>query len=290
MPAPSNPFAFRHLTGLATRVKVVDIGANPIDGEAPYAGLIAQGDADVVGFEPNPDALARLDAMKGPSETYLPHAVGDGARHTLHVCRAQGMTSLLRPDPAVLDCFHGFPQWGEVLETCEVDTVRLDDVPATEGLDYLKIDIQGGELMVFRNGAERLAGACVVHTEVEFLPLYVGQPLFSDVDQFLRGLGYVLHRFHPLVSRVVRPLLVDNNIYAPMSQAVWADAIFIRDFTRPELFSDRQLLVTARILHDCYQSLDICARLLAEYDRRHGATACRDYLAGLQAAAARQAA
>lgn len=291
MSAPHDPFAFRQLTGLAPRVKIVDIGANPIDdAEAPYARLLAEGTAEVVGFEPNPDALACLEAAKGPHETYLPHAVADGGRHTLHVCWAQGMTSLLKPDPAVLDCFHGFPAWGAVMGTREVETVRLDDVASTAGMDYLKIDIQGGELMVFRNGVERLGAACVIHTEVEFLPLYVDQPLFSDVDQFLRAQGFVLHQFCPINSRVVRPLMLDGNIYAGMSQAVWADALFIRDFTKPETYSDRQLLVTARILHDCYRSYDICARLLQEHDRRDGGRLLDTYLSGLHRAAGRQAA
>lgn len=290
MSAPLDPFAFRQLTGLAPQVKIVDIGANPIDDEAPYAGLLAGGDAEVVGFEPNPDALARLEAARGPHETYLPHAVADGGRHSLKVCWAQGMTSLLQPNPVVLDCFHGFSAWGTVMETREVETVRLDDVAATEGMDYLKIDIQGGELMVFRNGVERLRDACVIHTEVEFLPLYVDQPLFSDVDQFLRAQGFVFHRFYPIRSRMVRPMLLDGDIYAEMSQAVWADALFIRDFTKPESYSDRQLLVTARILHDCYKSFDVCARLLQEHDRRTGGSLLDAYLTGLHRAAARQAA
>ena len=74
--------SFQALTGgLAPRVKVVDIGANPIDSEPPYAGMLRAGLAEVVGFEPNPAALAVLESRKGPLERYFPHAVGDGARH-----------------------------------------------------------------------------------------------------------------------------------------------------------------------------------------------------------------
>ena len=54
---------FRALTGAAMdRVKVVDIGANPIDSEPPYAGMLRTGAVEVVGFEPNPLALAALEA------------------------------------------------------------------------------------------------------------------------------------------------------------------------------------------------------------------------------------
>ena len=272
---------FKELTGTEPKIKIVDIGANPIDGEAPYSPLVRAGLAHVVGFEPNPEALAKLQTQKGPNDTYLPHAVGDGARHTLNICAAPGMTSLLTPNPGVLNLFHGFPHWGSVTSTREVETVRLDDVPETAGLDLLKIDIQGGELMVFQNAERRLADALVIQTEVEFLPLYQAQPLFSDVDQFLRRRGFVLHRFFPEVSRVIQPLVVDNNIYAGLSQIVWADAIFVKDFTRLDLLSDAQLLKMAAILHECYRSFDLVLHLLTELDRRtHGSLAAR-YLAGL---------
>lgn len=283
MTAPDSQPTFRALTKIETRVKVVDIGANPIDGTPPYAGLLARGEADVVGFEPNPDALDRLNAQKGRNETYLPHAIGDGGTHTLHVCQAPGMTSLLTPNPAVLGCFHGFPDWGRVVATRTVDTMRLDDVPETIGVDLLKIDIQGAELMAFRNGQDRLRDAVVVQTEVEFMPLYVDQPLFSDVDRFLREQGFMLHRFFPIVSRVIRPVLLNNNIYEGMSQSVWADAIFVKDFTKLDRLSDRQMLVMAKIMHDCYRSVDLCAHLLVEYDRRNGTGTCQAYLSAIQA-------
>lgn len=285
----SQTFAsFRELTNVAVRIKVVDIGANPIDGSPPYQPLIDGNVADIVGFEPNPDTLAKLESLKGPYETYLPHAIGDGRRHTLHICGAPGMTSLLKPNPNVLNRFHGFPQWGQVLSTLDIETKRLDDVPETTGVNLIKIDIQGGELMAFQNAVERLKDVLVIQTEVEFLPLYVDQPLFSDVDMFLRQQGFMFHRFYPTVSRVISPMLVNNDIYAGMSQIVWADALFVRDFTRPERMSDHQLLQTATILHDCYRSVDLVMHLLSEYDQRCGSSIAQTYLRGLQGGSAVQ--
>lgn len=279
-PAPAR--SLDTLIGIGRRIKIVDIGANPIDGTPPYASLLRAGHADVVGFEPNPEALARLGAMRGPNEVYLPHAVADGQRHTLNFCQAPGMTSLLEPNPEILSLFHGFPDWGKVLATEPVDTVRLDDIEATRGVELLKLDIQGAELMALRHGQDRLREVLVVQTEVEFLPLYVDQPLFSDIDLFLRPFGLMFHRFYPTVSRVVRPLLVDNNIFAGLSQIVWADAVFIRDITRLDRLADEQLLGIATILHDCYASIDIALHLLTEYDRRRGTSLGSAYLTGLQ--------
>jgi len=277
---PPTSFAtLREILDREVRVEIVDIGSNPIDGDPPYKTLLAGGAAGLVGFDPNLDALAQLEKNKGPNEVYLPHAVADGKQHTLRICHAAGMTSLLQPNPEVLELFHGFSEWGRVIREEKVDTVRLDDVAAIRRMDYLKIDIQGGELMVFQNAVARLADCVVIQTEVEFLPMYVGQPLFSDVDQFLRQQGFVLHRFHPLISRTLKPMVINNDIYAGLSQLFWADAIFVRDFTNLATLDDRQLLVMAVVMHDVYKAFDLVLRLLLEHDKRHNTQLGAKYMA-----------
>src|SRR5262245_10378963 len=167
-PRPARAPNLSTLLGLSCIIKVVDIGANPIGSPAPYASLLTSGCAEVIGFEPNAEALARLNSQKGPRETYFPYAIGDGRQHTLHVCHADGMTSLLQPNPEVLSLIHGFSAWGQVLRTEVVETKRLDDIPATAALDYLKLDIQGAELMALEHATDRLHHAVAIHTEVEF--------------------------------------------------------------------------------------------------------------------------
>jgi FkbM family methyltransferase len=274
-----------NLLGLSCALKIVDVGANPDDGSAPppYSPLMAAANARVIGFEPNLEALAALDQRKGPNEVYLPYAIGDGHRHLLYHCYAPGMTSLLQPNAEVLSLFHGFSEWGRVVRTEEIETVRLDDVHETEGLDFLKVDIQGAELLVFENAVERLATALVIQTEVEFLPMYVGQPLFSDVERFLRQHGFMLHRFQPLVSRAVKPLFVKNNIFAGFGQLVWTDAIFVRELTRLTVLNTDQLLRLAVILADCYRSYDVALHVLLEHDNRTGGQSGQTFLKTLTA-------
>ena len=273
---------FLDLTGEAPVIRVVDVGANPIDGTPPYASLLEAGRADIIGFEPNPAALATLRSKAGPRETYLPLALGDGAVHTLHICAAPGMTSLLAPDPAVLSLFHGFPQWGRVMATETVSTRRMDDVPQTDGADLLKLDVQGAELMILRHAEQRLSRALVIQAEVEFLPLYRHQPLFADVESFLRQKGFIFHRFFPTVSRAFAPMVVNNDLYAGLSQTVWADGIFVRGLLDMSLLTPRELLASASILHDCYGSIDLALRMLVEHDRLCGSAIAEHYLAGLQ--------
>ncbi len=269
-PTPSGQPSIYSILDALPDVKIVDIGANPIDGDPPYAALLRAGHAEVVGFEPNRVALDVLQQKKGPRETYLPQAIGDGKRHTLHLTQASGMSSLLEPNPELLDLFHGFPEWSRVVRTEEVDTVRLDDVPETAAVDLVKIDIQGAELMALSNAPQRLGAALVVQTEVEFVPMYRDQPLYGDIERLLRGHGFLLHKFEPLVSRVVKPMLLGGNIRAGFSQVLWTDAIFVRDPTKLGALDDGQLLRTAILLHDCYGSVDLALHFLLAHDKRTG--------------------
>lgn len=264
-------------------IKIVDVGANPIDGSPPYAPLIRGGNTQVVGFEPNLDALALLEQRKGPGETYLPAVIGDGDEHTLHHCFAPGLTSLLEPNPDVLDLFYGFEQWRQIVRTDRVQTKRLDDISETAGLDLLKIDIQGGELLVMRHAVDRLRDAVVVQTEVEFVPMYRGQPLFAEVDQFLRAQGFVLHRFTPLMSRTIKPMIANNDTYAGLSQTMWTDAIFVKDFAYPDRLSSGQLLRLAAIVNDCYRSYDLALHMLLAHDKREGTEYGPQFLAAIAA-------
>ena len=261
-------------------IDIVDIGANLIVGEdeAPYKPLLDSGLAHLYGFEPNPDALARLNAAKGQNETYFPSAVYNGAQQELRVCQQEGMTSLLEPNINLLCYLHGFSEWGKVVERISVPTVRLDDFSEIKNLDYLKIDIQGGELEVFRNGTNRLKECLVIQTEVEFLPMYEGQPLFSEVELYLRGLGFTFHKFFPLTSRIVQPMLINNNIYSELSQATYADAIFVKDFTKFDQLDPEQLKKISLILNDIYGSLDIALRALMACDVKNKSNYAAEYL------------
>jgi FkbM family methyltransferase len=279
MAQPEVPFS--RLTGCFPKQKVVDIGAYQIAGEPVYAPLLVGHDSELVGFEPNPQALAELQKASGPRRKFLPYAIGDGRPGKLHICAARDMSSLLRPNPEVLRLFHGFPIWGQVIAIEPIDTVRLDDIAETEGLTFLQMDIQGAELLALQNAQNRLRDALVLHIEVEFLQLYADQPLFSDVELFLRQRGFVFHRFSTPVSRVIQPLMVDGNIMAGLSQLVWSDAVFVRDFSRLEDLENNRLLAMAAIVHDCYNSWDLALHLLNEIDRRTQQTLGQNYLSRL---------
>ena len=59
--------------------------------------------------------------------------------------------------------------------------------------DYLSIDTQGTELEILHGADETLAkNVLAVFVEVGFAPTYEGQPMFSEIEGFLRARGFRL--------------------------------------------------------------------------------------------------
>ena len=247
---------------LEEKINVVDIGANPIDGTPPYKSLLDEGKVNLIGFEPQKDALAQLNKVKGPNEIYLPHAVGDGKNATLYICQASGMTSTLKPNDVILDHFQGYPVWAKVLQKQSLKTIRLDDVNTIKAIDWLKIDIQGGELTVFRNGVNKLRHTLVIQTEVNFIPLYENQPLFAEVDQWMREHGFMLHTLLEQRRRLFAPYVLNGQIHEGINQLTTADAVYIRDINSINKLTSIQRQKMACILDVGYGSDDLVEKIM----------------------------
>ena len=275
-----------HLVELLQPVRltsVVDIGANPITDVPPYQPMLTRRICSLVGFEPQADGLALLNKHKGDLETYLPYAVGDGNPATLKVCHAPGMSSLLTPNPRVLDCLNLYSIFGTVTGELPIETRRLDDISEIAAIDFLKIDAQGSELSVFRSGRSRLANAVVVQTEVCFMQLYKDQPLFAEIDQELRSLGLIPHLFTEMKKAMILPLCFQNDLYRTMNHTLYTDVVYVRDFTQPENMSVEQLKHLALIAHYCYQSFDLTTKCIRDLESRSAIAAgsVTQYLNGL---------
>jgi FkbM family methyltransferase len=263
------------------RLKIVDVGAMSIgDGLEPYAKLIKAVPCDIIGFEPVAAECDKLNRMRHEGRTYLPYFIGDGASHTFHECNFPMTSSLFAPNTPLLAKFQNLENLVQVVKSYPVETRRLDDLAETAGVDFLKIDVQGGELLVLRGAAERLKSALVVHTEVEFVPLYKDQPLFADIDAHMRAQGFLLHRMG-FTGRTFRPLIFNNDVNAMMSQWLWGDAIYVRDFMTFETMPPAGLLKLAAILHENYGSFDLAGVALEAHDRVAGSRLHPNYLQAL---------
>jgi FkbM family methyltransferase len=243
---------------------VVDVGANPIDGDPPYKTLLSQGLCAVTGFEPQAQALAELNLRKGSNETYLPYAIGHGGPAELNVCRYSGWTSLLKPRVAALEVFPQFQSNATVESVVQLHTKRLDDVAELSPFDMLKIDVQGAEFDVFESGRERLKQAVVIQTEISFIALYEQQPTFGTIDQVLRSMGFVPHCFAQIKHWPIAPLTASHITSAgpQLNQLLEADMVYVKDFVQPVTMDNEQLKHLCLLMHHCYRSFDLSARCI----------------------------
>lgn len=263
-------------------IRVVDVGAMSLgEGTDAYEALMRAGIARVLGFEPVAAECERLNAAADSRRRFLPHAIGDGSRRTLHICNFPMTSSLYPPDTELLDRFQNLENLTRVVARHEVETRRLDDLREVGEVDFLKVDVQGAERDVFAGATRTLRDVVAIHTEVQFVPLYRGAPTFSDVDIALRERGFLLHRFVGASGRCFKPLLLNGNVNAPGSQLLWADAVYLPHFMQLGRLSAEKLLKLAIILHAVYQSVDACAYVLREHQRRAGGRLADRYLAGV---------
>jgi FkbM family methyltransferase len=200
---------------------------------------------EIVGFEPDTVECERLRShyRDRPWVRIVPHALGAVQRDaTLYITREPACSSVYPPIDDVVDR-HPRLEPQRLVRGEPIELVTMDDWCAENGflrVDLVKLDTQGSELDILRGAKRTLETVSVVQTEVEFNPMYEGQPLFGDVDRFLRERGFVLwhldnlshHRQHG--ARVgLRPAshIYDfdaSRLTHRSGQLFWADAVFVR--------------------------------------------------------------
>jgi FkbM family methyltransferase len=265
-------------------ITIVDVGAMALGGDNDaYSALLKNRPVRIVGFEPIRSECDKLNSMNAAGRLYLPHAIGDGTARTFYQCNYPMTSSLYQPNTELLDKFQNLEKLVQVVSTSDVKTHRLDDIAEIGDVDYLKVDVQGAEVDVFNGARRTLQDAVVIHAEVEFVPLYRNQPLFSDVDRVLRDNGFLFHKFSTFSSRMFKPLVNNNNLNAPGSQLLWADAVYMKDFMRLDELSAEKLLKLAIVLHEIYGSFDACGLVLQHYSRKANSNLSDSYLKRLVA-------
>jgi len=228
---------------LGRRPRIVDIGAQSLgEGSHPYSPLDDFTALEIIGFDPLADRLTereRTENVKG-TLVLLPYAIGDGATHTLYINNDDATSSLFPLDHESNSRFNHISTL-ETVRTERVDTHPLDDVLPAGPVDFLKLDVQGAELMVLQGASATLRRAAVVHCEVEFSPIYRDQPLYPEIHAELATHGYYLvdllttGRYDYLTASAGRS----------SDRLLWADAVFFRDSDEVEHLAAQALIAAA---------------------------------------------
>ena len=168
---------------------VLDVGAR--DGLCEPFSNFDKSTVTPILVEPDKDEAKRLSKVKdNDSEIILPYALWDKSGElTLNINKSPGTSSIFKPNFEELD---KFPECDRFLNEKKV---KLEGKTICElvangvinDIDFMKVDVQGGELQVIRGGGEFLKDNLIgIEVEVEFLEMYKNQPLFGDVEKYIR--------------------------------------------------------------------------------------------------------
>lgn len=238
------------LLPIGDRLTFVDAGAG--GGQAMHAfwGQLFEAAGrrlDYIGFEPNSEAVATVGRVVRAG------LWSESGTRRMQLNAADGAVSFLPLNTRVTD------RWRLVFADrplsardemvpkgwTEAPVTRLDEWASANDVgkvDFIKLNIQGGELEALRGAGDLLGGVLGILTEVSFVESYIGRPLFADVDQFLRGNGFQFFycsRNH--VGRVASPVSI-NHVQAHdgllgaladrigyRGQMIEGDALYLRD-------------------------------------------------------------
>lgn len=186
---------------LAQHVGLValDIGAR---GGVSRDLLMLADSVDVYGFEPDSEECDRLNSQnrsEWKTVKYTPVALGERDETIdINLYRRRGCSSRLTARQKTAELYSRGDYYIHD-GTMKVEARRLDDLATEHRIEspaFMKIDVQGMELEVFRGSLHTLTESLVgVRSEVGFYPLYDGQPLLAEIDQFLRPFGFAPMRW-----------------------------------------------------------------------------------------------
>ena len=175
-----------------------------------------------VGFEPDARSHAEMSAEASgfASHQLIPAAVwSDDGDLLIHLCRKPLCSSHFLPNAEFVQRFPKADRL-DVVAKVVVSAKRLDSL-GIERADFLKMDIQGGELAALHGAGELLSTTLGMEIEVEFAPIYEDQPLFGEVAEFVTQRGFEFIDF-------IRFGRWERNVKSELGQCVFADALFLR--------------------------------------------------------------
>jgi len=192
---------------------------------------------EVILVEPDPlEAEKLMKASAAEGGVVLPVALWRDERTlSLFLNKSSGTSSVFPANHELLD---QFPDAGrfQPVATIEIGTRTIDGLVAAgemPAVDFAKIDVQGAELAILEGGISHLSTNLVgLELEVEFASIYSGQPLFADVDAFVREeLGLELWDLGKSYWKYESGMHVPGP---PKGRLMFGDALYLRPLCRME--------------------------------------------------------
>lgn len=184
---------------------------------------------ELLRFEPDQDEYEVLMKNKGAHDMIYQYALYKESKNvSLNLTKSRGCSSLYEPNHDFLKNYTDSKRF-EVEDVVTVKATSLDALyqdMVFSNMDFIKIDVQGAELDILKGGESFLREHVVgIEIEVEFQPLYKGQPLFSDVDAYIRD---SLELQIQDIRKTYWKYPVGVDVGAAKGQLIFGDALYFR--------------------------------------------------------------
>lgn len=208
---------------------------------------------------------------RGETRVY-PVALGDQAGEAkLHITALPNMSSFLPPDGEVFGRYRKKGADAQIVRSETVPVERLDALAEADGFrpHVLKVDTQGSELLVLEGAEECLKSVLLAEVEVSFFQRYVGQPVFADIEAWMKRHGFELIELHRLKRyRAANGLGIRHSLTGDgqrSGRVTYGDAIFLRKedaILRAAAADDGASVLRAAVALIAYGKADLAAALL----------------------------
>ena len=253
------------------KFEIFEIGAHPYNGkeEVFYKLLDFFPNSKINAFEIKKEECEKLNKLSKEGVKFHPYALGlKKEKRKFYETMHPMCSSLYEPNEEILKLYNNF-QPAFLKEATEIETISLDEFieeKKINEIDFIKIDVQGAELDIFKGAEKCLQKTLAVVSEVGFISLYKNQPLFGDISSYLNNKNLTFHKFLGISGRTLNPVVLNNDKNFA-TQHIWSDAIFFRDILKISKESNTNLLKLA-IFSFLYGSIDLTFFCLVIYDKK----------------------
>lgn len=179
------------------------------------------------GFEPDENECAALNKTAARDNmTFLPYMLLDvHSQSILYITKNPKCSSFYKPNAAFISKFYYGDTW-DIAKELQWETRTLKEICEKHTIqpDFIKVDTEGAELKIIQGLGDKLDAVLGLEIEVEFNPIYTEQPLFSDVDSYMRSRGFELFDLNRRWAHRASSELYCSN----RGQIIAADAIYFR--------------------------------------------------------------
>ena len=209
-----------------------------------------------IGAEPDSRSESLLKQNK-PFKSYtIIKDFADAANQTksFFYTRKPACSSLYEPNECLIKQYPN-PERFEVVDAKRVDVKSLENqLVNTPPIDFIKADIQGGELNALIGLGKLLDSCLALELEIEFSELYKNQPLFGDLCKFLDSKGFYFVDF----LTIARWEFLNRK--SGIGRCVCGDGLWIRKFNaleteKPDAISKLIAICLLYSRHDEAQAL-----------------------------------